>query len=507
MRETKPFIPRQLNEAQWAWFLAFMGLLTRLPMLRLCSAETTDGVFCLTYFSPDFVQTPRFIILPGYPALVWLGQQMGLPGWLWGRLLSTFAGLLFLIPLWKLSRRWVPVEMSGLICLMAIFSPLLWFWSLKVMPDTLFLMAFWWCLERLTVVYLDKNPASWWQACFLGALAASTRPEGFLLIPWVLILGFGLSPKGLWQKVVGIILVWSAPVYFMSQKLLLLLSAYQEGMGLTEGEGRIHFPILNFIDHLYAYLSQPLYVFSPLVFWFAVLGLAKMTRRLGGEGEALKKILFQIFILLFLSRLIPVTFQDRHMLPFLPLILLAAGYHLEVFFGSLDKGKGTIRILFFRNALLTLCIGWLALFSAAVLISQNDSFGDIKRSAQYLATIPPGAPIYSDEIPKTQFWSGRKIQLMAHLTENAPFIPKPGDYIVLHSFYLPRLSAFERHLIEVDHAELVHDDQSMVVPLLTDVMEEPSLQNRTAATAFRFVPQFFHSRVYHIGEETPKEKS
>jgi len=40
----------------------------------------------------------------------------------------------------------------------------------------------------------------------------------------------------------------------------------------------------------------------------------------------------------------------------------------------------------------------------------------------------------------------------------------------------------------------------MVVPLLTDVMEDPNLQNRTTATAFRFAPQFFRSQVFLIHE-------
>ena len=62
MSEPKPFKPRQLTETQWFWFLAFMGLLVRIPMLKLASAETTDGVLSLTYFSPDLAQTPRFII-------------------------------------------------------------------------------------------------------------------------------------------------------------------------------------------------------------------------------------------------------------------------------------------------------------------------------------------------------------------------------------------------------------------------------------------------------------
>ena len=500
MKPSRPYTPRQLNPNQWFWFLAFMGLLTRLPFLRIFNAETTDGVYCLTYFLPDFgpTQTPRFIILPGYPALVWLGQHLGFPGWLWGRLVSAAAGLLFLIPLWKLSRRWVPVEMSGVICLMALFSPLLWEWSLRVMPDTLFLMAFWWCLERLVTVYIDKNPAAWWQACFLGAAAALTRPEGFLLLPWLLVSGVSLSPDAVWKRLVGLAFVWAGPIYFISSKFLTLLYAYQEGMGLTDGMEKVHFPFVNFIDHLYAYLSQPLYVFTPLVFWFAVLGLAKMVRQGGGEGEAFRKILVQVYILIFLSRLIPASYQDRHMLIFLPLLVLAAGYQLESFFGSLKQHQGTIRLVLWRNGLLTLCMAWMALFSSAVLISENDSFGDIKRSSEFLKTLPGDAVIYSDELPKTDYWSGRKVTLMPYLNQNTQFVPKPGDYVVLHSFYIPRINEVDHHLTEAHDAKLLNEDMSMVVPLLTDVMEDPNLQNRTVSTAFRFKPQFFRSRVYQI---------
>jgi hypothetical protein len=498
MTESRPYQPRQLTPAQWFWFLAFMGLLARLPFLKVFSAETTDGVLCLTYFSPDLVQTPRFVILPGYPALLWIGQFLGLPGWLWGRLISMVAGLLFLIPLWKFSRRWVPAEMSGVICLMALFSPLLWEWSLRVMPDTLFLMAFWWCLERLTTVYIDKKPAAWWQACFLGALAALTRPEGFLLLPWILVSGVGLSKEDIWKRILGLSLAWAAPFYFISPKLLTLLFAYQEGMGLSEGAERVRFPFVNFIDHFYAYLSQPIFVFTPLVFWFAVLGLAKMTRRAGPEGEAFRKILLQVYILVFISRLIPATYQDRHMLPFLPLLVLAAGYQLESFFDSLERHRGTVRLMFWRNGLLTFCLSWLALFSSAVLMGTNDSFGDIKRSSEFLKNLAPNVLIYSDEVPKTDYWSGRKAVLMPYLYQNTQFVPKPGDILVLHSFYIPRINDVDRHLTEVHDAKLLHEEMSMVVPLLTDLMEDPALQNRTTSTAFRFKPQFFRSRVYLI---------
>ena len=221
---SKPFVPRKLSSAQWFWFLAFMGLLTRVATLRTASAETTDGILCLTYFSPDIVQTPRFLILPGYPALVWLGEHWGMPGWLWGRIVSALAGILFLIPLWKFARRWVPEEMSGIICAMAIFSPLLWQWSLKVMPDTLFLLFFWWSLERLTAAEIDQNDSAWWWSCLTGAAAALTRAEGVLLFPWLMAVGLGLSKAGTGKRSLGLLLVWAGPLYFLSQKLALLLS-------------------------------------------------------------------------------------------------------------------------------------------------------------------------------------------------------------------------------------------------------------------------------------------
>jgi hypothetical protein len=498
MSTAKVFKPRQLTGPQWFWCLAFMGLLTRLPLLNMFSAETTDGVLCLTYFSSDLVPTPRFVILPGYPALLWLGQWAGLPGWWWGRLLAALSSLLFLIPLWKLSRRWMSMEMTGIVCLMALFSPLLWQWSLRVMPDTLFLLTFWWCLERLTAVHIEKSHGAWIQACLTGAMASLTRPEGFLLLPWLLASGIELSKENVWKRAAGLLLAWTAPVYFLSQKFLILLFAYREGAGFTDGTEKVHFPFINFIDHLYAYLSQPIYVFTPLVFWFAVLGLAKMVRRPGPEGDAFRKILLQVYLLLFLSRLIPATYQDRHMLAFLPLLLLAAGVHLETFFKSLGHEPDSIRVLFWKNGLLTFSLAWLALFASSVLISQNDSFGDIKRSSEFLRTLPADAIIYSDEVPKTQYWSGRKVQLMPYLYENSSFEPKPGDYVVLHSFYIPRLNYVDHHLADKHQAQLLHEEISMVVPLLTDTMEDPSLQNRTVSTAFRFQPQFFKSQVFAI---------
>jgi hypothetical protein len=359
MKTPKPFHDKTLTDKQWFWFLAFMGLITRIPLLKLAKAETTDGILSLTYFSSQFVQTPRFVILPGYPLLLWLTGDHALAG----RLLAALAGLLFLIPLWKFAKRWLSSEMAGMVCLMALFSPLHGQWSLKVMGDTLFLLLFWWSLERLTAAFVEKRESHWWQANLLGVLAALTRPEGFLLFPWIAAATRRLSPKKRWAQWVSTLLVWAIPLFFLWPKFLTLLYAYREGLGLTGGDAHVDFPLLNFVEHFYAYLGQPIFVFTPLIILFAVFGLAKMMRRPDGDGEAMKKIVVQIYILLFLTRLVPTTYQDRHLLLFLPLLLVAAGYHLETFFKWWGEGRRILTVVIVKNGLLFFCLVWLALLS------------------------------------------------------------------------------------------------------------------------------------------------
>src|ERR1700722_9895817 len=140
LKPVPPYKPRAFTDEQmtriWFWFLLVLGLATRLSLLTNNATENTDGILNLTYFSPDRVPTPRFVLLPGYPMLLWVGQHLGLNEIIWGRLWASLAGMLFLWPLWRLARRWMSVEMTGMVCLMGLFSPLLWQWSLRVMADT-----------------------------------------------------------------------------------------------------------------------------------------------------------------------------------------------------------------------------------------------------------------------------------------------------------------------------------------------------------------------------------
>ncbi|HVZ79514.1 MAG TPA: glycosyltransferase family 39 protein [bacterium] len=498
MARSKPYVPREFSSRQWVWFLLGLGLVLRIPLLKLATAETTDGVLCLSYFSSGFAPGERFVLFPGYPFLLALGQRIGIEGWLWGRILSSLSSLLLLVPLWNFARRWMSLEMTGVVCAMTLLSPLLWFWSVKVMPDVLFLFLFWMGIERLAAAYADRSATAWWWGTAAAALSACTRPEGFLLIPWVVLTAERVGKEGgPWRRLAEMLL-WAGPLWLLKPKFFTILDAYREGLGVGQSgpSGQIRF--LNVVEHFYAYLSQPVYVFTPLVYWFAILGLGNMSRRNDAQGEAFRKVILQVFALLFLTRLFPSAYQDRYLMPFLPLVLVAAGVHLENFFDHWKAPGKPIQNLFWKNGILAFCLGWTALYSSAALISQSDSFGDVKRASEFLRTLPKDAVIQSDEVPKTSFWSGRQVVRMSYLTENSPFQPSIGDYVVLHSVYTPRLGFVDQNMRDRFGAVLIHRDDSMVVPLLTDLMEDQKLQNRVGATAFRFEPQFFTTLVYRV---------
>jgi hypothetical protein len=497
LKPVPPYKPRAFTDEQmtriWFWFLLVLGLATRLSLLTNNATENTDGILNLTYFSPDRVPTPRFVLLPGYPMLLWVGQQLGLNEIIWGRLWASLAGMLFLWPLWRLARRWMSVEMTGMVCLMGLFSPLLWQWSLRVMADTTLLLCFWACLERLCAAYIEKEERAWIEACLWGAGAALARPEGFLLLPWLLGIGWHLRDRVAFKNPLLLLLVWAVPLLFLAPHLTTIFSAYQEGLGLTTGAQRLDNPAANMAEHLYAYMTQPAYVFTPLLFLLALGGLWRMGWLKSPAGKAWRRIIFPVGGLLLITRLIPAAYQDRYLLLFLPLFLVSAGYELETLFLEWKKKRGDLQAMILKNGLLTFGLLYQALFSMVVIAYQTDSFGDIRRSGEFLKTLPPNAVIYSDELPKTYYWAGRPIQPLI-----LPFNPQPGDYLLLHSFYTPRLGFVDETLKARHGAEILYTNQSSVVPLLTDVMMEPSVQNRVAATGFRFQTQTFESVLYQM---------
>jgi hypothetical protein len=200
--------------------------------------------------------------------------------------------------------------------------------------------------------------------------------------------------------------------------------------------------------------------------------------------------------------MVPTNYQDRHLLVFLPAVCILAALKLQNMETAWKTRYSEMDVLVRRNGLAAMMLGFLIVFSCAVLVFQKDSFGDVVRSARYLSTLPSDAVVYSDEQFKTEYTSNRTVRVWAPQVRDI----RPGDYLVFHTFNTPRLNVLEKTLNLHFKMEIAYQDYSYVLPLLTDLMMDPQLQNRPQAASVRFEPQYFETRVYRVVKKIPRPK-
>jgi hypothetical protein len=466
-----------------------VGLLTRLPLLHWFTTELTDGVLCLSYFQRDWYELPRFVLMPGYPALVRLGEMAGFPPALWGRLLAAIFGILAAWPVWAMSRRWASVEASFLATLAFLLSPLAWMWSLRVMPDSMFLFFFWMALERFTAIQ-DHAGSGKELLTALGCawVAMWTRTEGFLLLPIAAYTLVRNRDRARWTI---LFLIATATMALPRSGRFLashLLDAFREGaVGLED-------PVSSLLSNLWVYTTQPAWVFSPILFVLGIGGALALLNQGGSTAGIWRRLLLPFLVLVLVLKMIPTNYQDRHLLVFLPALCVLAAYQLELWWGAWRERHGILGALWRRNALAAAGLAWLLVFSMAVLVFQRDAFGDLKRNAEFLRTLPPGTTVYSDEEIKTGYASGRPI-----LPWNPPRQTlKQGDWLIFHTFTTNRYRQLESSLRNNHAFEIVRVDRSYVLPLLTDLMMDKSFQNRPRAASRRLEPQYFETIALRI---------
>ena len=481
-----------------AWAVLFsVGLLTRFPFLHWFTSELTDGVLCITYFQSRLYEIPRFVILPGYPALVSMGAGLGLPAETWGSTLSVLFGLWAMVPIWRLARRWVSVEISFLVCLSYLLSPLVWMWSLRVMPETLFLFLFWYAVERSVSIEEapDFKKATILSVCVLGAFLV--RPEGVLLVLFAVFLLWRNSKYRVWGFV---LLLFTTALGFLPPMRILfshMMGAFQEGAVEVET------PYVHMLGNLWVYITQPAWVFSPILYFLALGGVFVSIGSSDETSRFWKRRLLPLLGIILLLKMVPTNYQDRHLLLFLPAVCILAGLKLQKMEDAWRLRCSEYGLLMRRNGLAALMLGFLTVFSTSVLVLQKDTFGDVFRNAKYLKTLPSNAVVYSDEQIKTEYVSQRPIRVWNPEIRNL----NPGDYLVFHTFNTPRLWRLEQTLTRHFEMEWVHHDTSYVVPLLTDLMMDPRLQNRSQATAERFETQYFETNIYRVVRYIPRPKN
>jgi hypothetical protein len=481
-----------------AWVvLGIVGVLTRLLFLHWFTTELTDGVLCLTYFKSHLYEIPRFVVFPGYPALVALGAVLGFQVETWGRILSALFGFLTLVPIWRLSRRWASVEISFLVCLAYLLSPLTWMWSLRVMSDTVFLFLFWYAVERL-LSFEESPDLKKTMALFFCALGSFlVRPEGaFLVLFAVLLLCKKREYRG-WGM--GLLFSATALGFLTPMRFLFshVLGAFEEGtVGLES-------PFPHLLGNFLVYITQPAWVFSPILFFLAVGGVFLALGLSSETGRFWRRRALWLLSVFLLFKLAPTNYQDRHLFVFLPAVCVFAALKLQSLEDAWRMRCTETNMLLRRNGLAGLMLCFLAIFSIAVLVLQKDAFGDVFRSAQYLKTLPPKSVIYSDEQFKTEYFSKRTVSVWNSEIRRL----NPGDYLVFHTLYTPRLNWLEQTLRRHFEMELVHQDTSYVVPLLTDLMMDPKLQNRSQAVSSRFEAQYFETKIFRVIRYIPRPKN
>lgn len=105
-----------------------------------------------------------------------------------------------------------------------------------------------------------------------------------------------------------------------------------------------------------------------------------------------------------------------------------------------------------------------AVFSGLVLYWSRDSFGDIRRSAEYIRDHLRGERVFSSELRKVGFWSQTPLR---GYTRRSRTRVRPGDLVLLvgwHTNLETELAYLNRFYL----TEIVHKEKAEIVPLLAD---------------------------------------
>jgi len=494
--------------------LVVIGLVFRLACLNLNAAEYTDGILQIAAFDVGFTFWP-----PGYSvAAKVLAFGVG-DLELAGKLVSILSSALLLIPLFSLTLRLAGRRAAVYAALFYLTDPIVMRWSIRVMSDSLFNVLFFWA-AALFLQTTESPPkdherqptamplAGLLCGCLLAPLATLTRYQGILLVPleWLALKAYWASARASKDSrkttvVCAALLAWLPVVAWVGVHSNAHVRQFTERAEV------------GLIQTLIAYWSLaesfvlllPYFVTIPVFVLFACgLGLCF-------AGDRQKRTFAWTFVW-FAVTIIAIqsafrVFQERYLLPLVPFMLVLAGVAAARWEERAEARRGLVRaalVLF-----LCLCFAW----TSAVLLSQREAFGDIKRAARFCATLPPEARVFSNEwfggdrpAIKMSFWSGRRIEGY----DGSQPLAK-GDYLCLHSGIYGRWSAypalgpspsFQERLaavdVQYDCTPVGGEFHARIVPLFPDIMDGSELHTSPLAWFYRYVPQRFRTVVLRI---------
>jgi hypothetical protein len=166
------------------------------------------------------------------------------------------------------------------------------------------------------------------------------------------------------------------------------------------------------------------------------------------------------------------------------------------------SGSHVLRRLHTPATYLAICLGGSLIFTALVINYQRDAFGEIRRAARYIETEPIKGRVFSDETTKLPYWSGKQVW---KLRKNGYNRLRPGDMVVISSFYTKNFGQEESKIKKFSAIKLKRRIYAELTPLLPDIMVNPRYKmHHPGWIAYRYQRQKFECRIYEVtAKNTP----
>jgi len=519
--------------------LAFLGvnLFLRLLLLPLNSAAYTDGVLQVTQATDPTALWP--------PLYGWLTAcfSWAMPTLYAGRLVSTLAGALGLLPLWILARRAGGRRAAFFAALLYTLAPVSLRWSARMMGDALFATLFWAALERWDAAERfigqsrEENPKGTGHAPHDGRLAIAVlftaaatlaRYQGVLLLPLLgitwLRAAWGFfncrrnntyksyttynendpqssepAPPPLpfsfpWKTLAASVTLLAVPVWVQLQGIA-HGQQFSERLGTTLSSA---LQVISLNGEAFFVLT-PYFLTYPVALW-VVFGLV----RGGGRGTRtlLAATLYVGFAVIVLQSAFS-SFQERYMLPWYGLLWAWGGIGLALVQDLLQRRARAFSVALGATVL------WSAFVALSVLLLQHRAFGDFSAAGQWLRqNAPADAPIYSSEVynpdlggrliatNKIRFFSDRDVKFFPppSMAGGIPDLP-PGSLVCLHSTY-PFWT--EEMFVRAYVGRRLFEADVEILPLFPDIMEQPGTAQNPTAWFYRYQPQHFWTTIWVV---------
>ena len=490
-----------------AGVIVLVSLILKGSLISLNAAEYTDGIIQLRLWeSPVVFFAPGFSLLASAVGLL-TGDEL-----LAGRLVSILASVITLILFYRLAGLVLNNEKEAFwATLFLALSPVFNRWSLRVMTDSLFLMFFTLCAYHYAALRLNPRQSPFRLLGWTG-LATLVRYQGLFFLPFALF--WVWKRKESWNRAKTFRPMAGIFVSFVPW-LLLGLWIGLRGFGHVEQfvERGSFSPWVMLTQYYLMFETFVLYwpwAVTYGLFALGVIGYVSLikTGETGTGFVGLSCIAAVVFLVVqscFLS------FQYRYLLPLLPFWCIAAARGWSISGGWIANSR-------IRTSVGALVLANLALMTAAVLILQRATFGDLADSARFLRSAKfqrltsPDVRVLSDEFyregvynVKMRFWAGEDFEKKSSIEWYYATPPRPGDVVIFHNTYtsLETMESEKKRLEEqFDLAVLqIWRGQTwggpyVTIPLLPDIMVHPAsppLTSNPQCMAFRFFPQYYYS--------------